>query len=56
MFHNLEKIKYQNEEHHFLLLNKIREKMVYTREDNPEIYELYDQGRKKKILYKKFIK
>ena len=40
---NLEKIKCQNEEHHFLLLNKIREKMVYTREDNPEIYELYDQ-------------
>ena len=40
---NFEKIEYQNDEHHLNLLNKIKEKMIYTKEDNPEIYELYDQ-------------
>ena len=36
---NLEKIYYDNEEHHFKLLKQIEEKMFYTKEDNPEIYE-----------------
>ena len=40
---NFQKIEYENEEHHYSLLNKIKDKMVYTKEDNPEIYELYDQ-------------
>ena len=40
---NLEKIYYENEEHHFKLLKQIEEKMIYTKEDNPEIYELYDK-------------
>ena len=43
---NLKKIDYENDEHHLILLNKISEKMNYTKEDNPEIYELYDQENK----------
>ena len=37
---NFNKIDYENEEHHFMLLKQIEEKMIYTQEDNPEIYEL----------------
>ena len=40
---NFNKIDYDNEEHHFMLLKQIEEKMIYTQEDNPEIYELYDK-------------
>ena len=40
---NLDKIYYENEEHHFKLLKQIEEKMLYRKEDNPEIYELYDK-------------
>ena len=46
MDNNLKKIDYENDEHHLILLNKISEKMNNTKEDNPEIYELYDQENK----------
>ena len=39
---NFQKIDYDNGEHHLILLKQIKEKMIYTKEDNPEIYELYD--------------
>ena len=39
---NLKNIKIEKEERHNILKNKIKEKMLYCREDNPEIFEIYD--------------
>ena len=40
---NLVKIYYQKEEYQKKLINKIKDKMIYCKEDIPEIYELYDK-------------